>query len=308
MQTDPPSLSELHDLPHLAALALAYRTVSRVAHLFNVGERQDLERRQVAITDALELARTVLHSGKSATADVAYPISRAALTLADDVISPTSASVARSAGMLASLCVRGNEERAFDLSIDLAIRAAVSAYATSQATGVGDSILGEATKTSVRLQFMRLIREDLMSLAYATLIPSTIEPAMPFAPLSEKVRRKLYYEERPRPQGGFSFVTMGKGGDTPIAAEGFEIEPGSASSETLKGTERGSPQSGQAQPSRMDALEITLTFDDDASDSEIASATAEVVQLADRLHRASGGHGLVLDTLRAEQPAHAEAT
>jgi hypothetical protein len=53
-------------------------------------------------------------------------------------------------------------------------------------------------------------------------------------------------------------------------------------------------------------LEIVLELSSDASDDEIASATAEVVGAADAVHRTHGGHGLRLDTLRVEQPIAAE--
>lgn len=56
------------------------------------------------------------------------------------------------------------------------------------------------------------------------------------------------------------------------------------------------------------SLEIVLEFPNDASDDEIDRATASVVSTADALHRAQGGHGLVLDSLQAEQPAAAEVT
>jgi hypothetical protein len=87
--------------------------------------------------------------------------------------------------------------------------------------------------------------------------------------------------------------------DTPVDPSFFEPieEPLERATKT-----KGARQFG------VQALEIVLEFPSSASDEEIEQAAAETVRTADALHRTHGGHGLVLDTLQAEQPATAEVS
>jgi len=55
-------------------------------------------------------------------------------------------------------------------------------------------------------------------------------------------------------------------------------------------------------------IELELTFPDDMSTTDIAIATARVVELASKIHRVHGGNGLVIDSIGAEAPAMVEAT
>ncbi|MCY3003013.1 MAG: hypothetical protein NTV21_14520 [Planctomycetota bacterium] len=80
--------------------------------------------------------------------------------------------------------------------------------------------------------------------------------------------------------------------DRPISSSFFDSVRGYADTSAASG--------------RSDALELVIELPSDVSDDEVVSTVAELVRLADAVHRARGGHGLVLDSVRCEQTAALE--